>query len=261
MTTVRGMDDAELLRYSRHILLRHFDVDGQQRLRDARVLVVGVGGLGSPAAMYLATSGVGRLVLADADHVETSNLPRQPLHDDSRLGWNKAHSAAAAIHALNAGVAVEALSERLDADSLPGVVARVDVVLDCSDNLATRHAVNAACVAAATPLVSGAALGWEGQISVFDPARGGPCYACLYPMHDVREERACAVNGVAAPVVGTIGVLQALEALKLITGAGAPLRGELLVFDGLDAEFHRLRIPPRADCPVCSAAQASGSTG
>lgn len=255
------MDDTELLRYSRHILLRHMDVEGQERLRAACVLVVGLGGLGSPAAMYLATSGVGRLLLADADHVELSNLPRQPLHDASRIGWNKARSAVAALAALNAGVVVEAIEQRLDTDSLPHVVARADLVLDCSDNLVTRHAVNAACVANRKPLVSGAALGWEGQVAVFDPARGGPCYACLYPLHDAREERACAVNGVAAPVVGTIGVLQALEALKLIAGAGAVLRGELLVFDGLETDFHRLRVPRRPECPVCAVAQPSGSTG
>ena len=248
------MDDAELLRYSRHILMPRIDVDGEQRLRDSRVLVVGLGGLGSPAAMYLATSGVGTLLLADADHVELSNLPRQPLHDESRIGWSKAVSAAHAIRALNAGVTVEPIERRLDADNLPGFIGRVDIVLDCSDNLATRHAVNAACVSAAIPLVSGAALGWEGQVSVFDPARGGPCYACLHPVQDAREERACAVNGVAAPVVGTIGVLQALEAMKLITGAGTPLRGELLVFDALEAEFHRLHIPRRPDCPVCAGA-------
>ena len=246
------MDDADLLRYSRHILMPLIDVDGQQRLRDAKVLVVGLGGLGSPAAMYLATSGVGRLLLADADLVEISNLPRQPLHDESRIGWNKALSAASAICALNAGVVVEPLAQRLDADSLPVFVGQVDLVLDCSDNLSTRHAVNAACVAARKPLVSAASLGWEGQLSVFDPASGGPCYACLYPVRDAQEERACAVNGVAAPVVGAMGVLQALEALKLITGAGTPLRGELLVFDGLDGEFHRLRVPRRPDCPVCA---------
>jgi molybdopterin-synthase adenylyltransferase len=245
------MDDADLLRYSRHILLPHIDVEGQQRLREASVLVVGLGGLGSPAAMYLATSGVGRLLLADADRVESSNLPRQPLHDESRIGWNKAFSAAAALRALNAGAAVEPFALRLDAGLLSPLLARVDVVLDCSDNLATRHAVNAACVAAGKALVSGAALGWEGQLSVFDPTRGGPCYACLYPVQDAREERACAVNGVAAPVVGTIGMLQALEALKIITGAGTPLRGELLVFDGLDGEFHKLRVPRRPGCPVC----------
>ncbi len=245
------MDDTELLRYSRHILLPRIDVDGQQRLRDACVLVVGLGGLGSPAAMYLATSGVGRLLLADADHVELSNLPRQPLHDESRIGWNKAVSAAAALCALNAGVVVEALEQRLDAASLPALLARVDLVLDCSDNYATRYAVNAACISAGKALVSGAALGWEGQLSVFDPARGGPCYACLYPVQSAREERACAVNGVAAPVVGTIGVLQALEAVKLITGAGSALRGELLVFDGLESDFHRLKIPRRPDCPAC----------
>ena len=246
------MDDAELLRYSRHILLPQIDIEGQQRLRDARVLVVGLGGLGSPAAMYLASSGVGMLLLADPDHVELSNLQRQPLHQESHIGWSKARSAAAAIAALNTGVTVEPIEARLDAATLPAVLERVDLALDCSDNYATRYALNAACIGARKPLVSGAALGWEGQLSVFDPARAGPCYACLYPVQDAREERACAVNGVAAPVVGTIGMLQALEALKLITGAGEPLIGELLVFDGLGTEFHRLRIPRRADCPACS---------
>ncbi|MFM7274243.1 MAG: HesA/MoeB/ThiF family protein [Gammaproteobacteria bacterium] len=246
------MDDEELLRYSRHILLPEIDVEGQERLRRARVLVVGLGGLGSPAVMYLAASGVGTLLLADPDRVELSNLQRQVLHSTPRVGLSKPASAAEAIRALNPGVTVVPIEARLDAASLPGWLAGCDLALDCSDNLATRYALNAACVAAGVPLVSAAALGWEGQVSVFDPRAGGPCYQCLHPQTEARDERACAVNGVASPVVGTIGVLQALEAFKILSGAGEPLRGELLVFDGLRAEFHRLRIPKRAACPACS---------
>lgn len=245
------MDDEELLRYSRHILLPDIDVEGQERLRRARVLVAGLGGLGSPAAMYLAASGVGTLVLADPDCVELSNLQRQVLHSTPRVGVPKPASAAAAIRALNPGVQVVPVDARLDAGNLPAWLAGCDLALDCCDNLATRYALNAACTAAGVPLVSAAAIGWEGQLAVFDPRRGGPCYQCLHPFTEAHEERACAVSGVAAPVVGTIGVLQALEAFKILSGAGEPLRGELLVFDGLRAEFHRLRVPRRADCPIC----------
>ena len=247
------MDDEELLRYSRHILLPEIDIEGQTRLRRARVLVAGLGGLGSPAAMYLAASGVGTLVLADPDCVELSNLQRQVLHSTPRVGVPKPVSAAEAIAALNPGVQVVPVQERLDAGNLPAWLAGCDLALDCCDNLATRYAVNAACAAAGVPLVSAAALGWEGQLAVFDPRQGGPCYQCLYPVTEAREERACAVNGVAAPVVGAIGLLQALEAFKILSGAGETLVGELLVFDGLRSEFHRLRVPKRTGCPVCSA--------
>jgi adenylyltransferase/sulfurtransferase len=246
------MDDRQLLRYSRHLLLPEIDLAGQQRLLEARVLVLGLGGLGSAAVLYLAASGVGCLLLADADAVELSNLQRQVLHTTERIGSAKTTSAALAVAALNPDVRTIEITARLDRDALVPLLADVDLALDCSDNYATRHALNAACFAARVPLVSAAALGWEGQLGVFDPRRGGPCYRCLHPETAAREERACAVNGVAAPVVGTMGVLQAVEALKLLTGAGEPLVGTLLVFDALAGDFHRLRFPARPDCPVCS---------
>ena len=248
------MDDEELLRYSRHLLLPEIDVAGQQRLRAARVLVVGLGGLGSAAALYLAASGVGRLLLADGDRVELSNLARQVLHTSARVGWLKTASAAAAIAEQNPGVETVQVAERLAADTLAPLLADCDLALDCSDNYATRYALNDACFAARVPLVSAAALGWEGQLAVFDPRRGGPCYRCIYPDSTAVEERACATEGVAAPVVGTMGLLQALEAMKLLCGAGASRGGELLVFDGLGTDFRRLRVPRREDCPVCAGA-------
>jgi adenylyltransferase/sulfurtransferase len=246
------MDDEQLLRYSRHLLLPEIDVEGQEKLLAARVLVVGLGGLGSAAVPYLAASGVGTLLLADGDAVELSNLQRQVLHTTARLGRRKTASAAEAVAALNPGVSTVEVDARLDTAALDELLADVDVALDCSDNYATRHALNLTCFAARVPLVSAAAIGWEGQLSVFDPRRGGPCYQCLHPRSAVEEERACAVNGVAAPVVGTLGVLQAVETIKLLTGAGTPLTGTLLVFDALAGEFHRLRLAARPDCPVCA---------
>lgn len=246
------MDDRELLRYSRHIVLPEIDVAGQERLGRARVLVLGLGGLGCAAAQYLAASGVGCLVLADADRVELSNLARQVLHAESRLGWPKTDSAAAALAGINPHIACVSLAARLDAGSLPAALVGCDVALDCSDNFATRYALNEACFAATVPLVSAAALGWEGQLAVFDPRTGGPCYRCLYPDQTVVEDRACATNGIASPVVGTMGVLQAVEVLKLLIGAGTPLTAGLLVFDALAGEFHRLVLSRRSDCPVCA---------
>jgi len=245
------MDDAELLRYSRHLVLPEIDVAGQERLRAACVLVLGLGGLGCAAAQYLAASGVGRLLLADADRVELSNLARQVLHTGARIGMQKTASAAAAIGQLNPGVACETFDTRMDAALLPPLLARCDLALDCSDNYATRYALSDACFAAGVPLVSAAALGWEGQLAVFDPRAGGPCYRCLYPDASALEDRACATNGIASPVVGTMGLLQAVEALKLLVGAGTPLGGELLVFDALAMDFHRLRLRRRAGCAGC----------
>lgn len=246
------MDDEQLLRYSRHLLLPEIDLEGQEKLLAARVLVVGLGGLGSAAVPYLAASGVGTLLLADGDAVELSNLQRQVLHTTARLGRRKTASAAEAVAALNPGVCTVEIDARLDAAALGELLTGVDVALDCSDNYATRYALNLACFANRVPLVSAAAIGWEGQLSVFDPRRGGPCYQCLHPRSAAQEERACAVNGVAAPVVGTLGVLQAVETIKLLTGAGTPLTGTLLVFDALAGEFHRLRLPARPDCAVCA---------
>lgn len=246
------MNDEQLLRYSRHLLLPEIDVDGQQRLLDATVLVVGLGGLGSPAALYLAASGVGRLLLADADQVELSNLQRQILHRTATVGWTKTASAIATLAALDPGVRTEAITARVDAELLARVLPGVDLVLDCSDNYATRYALNDACFAQRVPLVSGAAVRWEGHLAVFDPRAGGPCYACLYPDRDAVEDLACARNGVAAPVVGTLGVLQALQAIKLLSGAGTVRPGVLQVFDGLALEWHSLRFAQRPGCPVCA---------
>ncbi|MBP6381157.1 MAG: molybdopterin-synthase adenylyltransferase MoeB [Pseudomonadales bacterium] len=247
------MNDEELLRYSRHILLPELDVAGQQKLLDASMLVVGLGGLGSPVALYLGASGVGRLVLADDDRVELSNLQRQVIHATARVGQGKAVSAAASLQALNPGVRTEVVAQRIDAAGLDRLVPAVSVVLDCSDNSATRRAINAACRRHRVPLVSAAALGWEGQLAVFDArVAGSACYQCLYPGGVGEDATSCAHNGIAAPVVGAMGVLQALQALKLVTGAGEVVAGELLVFDGLALDFHRLRVRPRPDCPVCA---------
>ena len=246
------MNDEDLLRYSRHLLLPELDVAGQQKLLDARVLIIGLGGLGSPAAMYLAGSGVGSLLLADGDVVELSNLQRQIIHDTPSIGQSKPASAAAAIRRLNPGVKTVPIESRLDDSTLRGLLPGLSLVLDCSDNVASRYAINDACMAAGVPLVSGAALGWEGQLAVFDPRdASSPCYRCLYPDQDVTEQRSCAVNGIAAPVVGVIGVLQALQALKVIVGVGDDLVGVLLVFDALALEWHRLRVKRKADCPAC----------
>lgn len=246
------MNDEELLRYSRHILLPAIDVAGQQRLIDARVLIVGLGGLGSPAALYLAASGVGRLLLVDADRVELSNLQRQVIHGSGRIGACKTESAAAALGDLNPGVRVETFACRADAELLDRLLPHVDLVLDCCDNGPSRRAINAAARRHRVPLVSAAAIGWEGQLAVFDPrVPGSACYECLYPDAGDEAAGACAHNGIAAPVVGTMGVLQALQALKLLCGAGSVVAGELLVFDGLALDFHRLRIARRTDCPGC----------
>lgn len=249
------MDDEELLRYSRHLLLPEIDVGGQQRLLDASVLVLGLGGLGSAAALYLAASGVGRMVLADGDRVELSNLQRQVLHATPDLGRRKSASAAAAIRALNPGVQTVEIDARLDEAALDRWVPTVSLVLDCSDNYATRYAVNRACFRHARPLVSAAAIRWEAQLCVFDPSdSASPCYRCLYPDEDAQSDESCTGNGVASPVVGMVGVLQALQAIKYLAGVGDRLIGELLVFDGLGMDWHRLRVRRRADCAVCGTA-------
>ncbi len=246
------MNDEQLLRYSRHILLPAIDVAGQQRLLDARVLIVGLGGLGSPAALYLAASGVGRLLLVDADRVELSNLQRQIIHSHARIGEHKTASAAAGVGALNPGVDVETFATRADTALLDRLVPGADLVLDCCDSAASRRVLNAATRRHRVPLVSAAAIGWEGQLAVFDSRESGAaCYECLYPDAGDDPAAACAHSGIAAPVVGTMGVLQALQAIKLICNAGTVVAGELLVFDGLALDFHRLRIGRRAGCPGC----------
>lgn len=244
------MNDDQLLRYSRHILLEDIGIEGQQRILGGHVLVVGAGGLGSPVALYLGGAGVGQITIADGDRVDLTNLQRQVAHRLSRVGQPKAQSAARSIAEINPDVQVHPLGERVDAATLAPLVRRADVVVDCSDNFATRHAINAACVQAGKPLVSGAAIGFDGQASVYD-ARTGPCYACVFPPEAAFEEAQCATMGVFAPLVGIIGTLQAAEALKLLCGAGTPAAGRLLMLDGRSMEWSEVRVPRDPACPVC----------
>jgi adenylyltransferase/sulfurtransferase len=244
------MDDAQLLRYSRQIMLPEIDVEGQQRLRDASVLVIGLGGLGSAAAMYLAAAGVGRLELVDDDQVDLSNLQRQIAHTTAAIGQPKVTSARQTLEALNPEVEIACHAERLADGALTRAVARADLVLDCSDNFATRFAVNAACHVAGRPLVSGAAIRWEGQVAVFGATPDAACYRCLYHDEGVEDMR-CSENGVAAPLVGIIGSMQALEALKLACNTGDSLSNRLLVFDGLRMNWRELRLQRDPACPVC----------
>ncbi|MDR2261341.1 MAG: HesA/MoeB/ThiF family protein [Azoarcus sp.] len=245
------MDDAQLLRYSRHILLDELGVEGQARLLRAHALIVGAGGLGSPAALYLAGAGVGTLTLADGDTVDASNLQRQILHTEARIGQAKAASGAAALTAFNAGVRVMPVLERLDGAALEARVAAADVVLDCSDNFATRYAINRACVRGKKPLVSGAATRFSGQVSVFDLSRASPCYHCLFPDGPYTEDERCAVTGVFAPLTGIVGSLQAAEALKILAGIGASLSGRLLSIDALTQTFRTISFNRDPACPVC----------
>ena len=248
------LTDNELLRYSRQILLPQIDVDGQLRLTDSRVLIVGLGGLGAPVALYLAAAGVGELHLADFDTVDLTNLQRQIIHDSDSVGVSKVDSAIARLTAINPDVKLVAHRQALDADSLDAAVAAVDLVLDCCDNFGTREAVNAACVAAKKPLVSGAAIRLEGQLSVFDLRREeSPCYHCLYG-HGSEAELTCSEAGVVGPLVGLVGSLQALEALKLLAGFGEPLVGRLLLIDALGSRFRELRVKRDPQCAVCGAA-------
>jgi molybdopterin-synthase adenylyltransferase len=246
------MNDDQLLRYSRHILLDELGVEGQQRLLDGHALVIGAGGLGSPVAYYLGTAGVGRLTVVDHDTVDLTNLQRQIIHDLSRVGQPKAASAARSIAAINPEVQVQALCERADEARLHELVATADVVLDCSDNFATRQAVNRACVAHGRPLVAGAAIRFDGQISVYDPRdAASPCYACVFPPEEPFEEVRCATMGVFAPLVGIIGSMQAAEALKLLAGVGSSLAGRLQMLDARHMEWTEIRIARHAECPVC----------
>ncbi|KTC24345.1 molybdopterin-synthase adenylyltransferase [Pseudomonas putida] len=250
------LNDEELLRYSRQILLAQVDIDGQLRLKGSRVLIVGLGGLGSPVALYLAAAGVGELHLADFDTVDLTNLQRQVMHDTAAVGLSKVDSAMARLQAINPQVALVAHRQALDDDSLAQAVGAVDLVLDCCDNFATREAVNAACVAAGKPLVSGAAIRLEGQLSVFDPRNPlSPCYHCLYG-HGSEAELTCSEAGVLGPLVGLVGSLQALEALKLLAGFGEPLVGRLLLVDALGTRFRELRVKRDPACSVCGAGHA-----
>jgi len=251
------MDDNQLLRYSRHILLPEIGIEGQEKLLAGHALVIGAGGLGSPAAMYLASAGVGRITLADGDSVDLTNLQRQILHTTAAVGRAKAYSGKDTLAELNPEVAVAAIPERLEGDRLAEVVASADIVLDCSDNFATRHAVNRACVKYRKPLVSGAGVRFDGQVSVFDLRDGAaPCYNCLFPEDTEAEETRCAVMGVFAPLTGIIGAVQAAEALKLLAGAGESLNGRLLLFDCLRMEWRSVRLAKDPACKVCSKASA-----
>jgi adenylyltransferase/sulfurtransferase len=246
------MDDQQLLRYSRHILLPELGVDAQQRFAAARVLIVGAGGLGCPAAQFLAAAGVGHLTLGDPDRVDLTNLQRQTLFATADVGTPKAEAAAARLAAINPEVKVDARVARLEGEALAQAVPAADVVLDCSDNFATRHAVNRACVAAGVPLVSGAAIRFDGQVAVFDPRiPGTPCYHCLFGEGEAIEETRCATMGVFAPLTGIIGATQAAEALKLLARVGTSLAGRLLLFDALAMEWREVRIPRDPSCPVC----------
>jgi len=248
------VNDDQLLRYSRHILLDEVGIEGQQRLVDAHVLVVGAGGLGSPVALYLAASGVGHISIADHDVVDITNLQRQIAHTTARVGQTKVDSASQAMLALNPEVRVTALPHKLDAAQLDALVPTVQVVVDCCDNFETRQAVNAACVKHQVPLVSGAALRMDGQLAVYDARDDkSPCYACIFPPDQVPEEVRCATMGVLAPLVGVIGTMQAMETVKLITGMGSRLTGRLLMLEGRGMEWNDVRLQRNMACPVCGA--------
>jgi adenylyltransferase/sulfurtransferase len=245
------VNDEQLLRYSRQIMLPQVDVAGQEKILNAQVLVVGLGGLGCPVAMYLAAAGVGHLVLADFDEVDLTNLQRQIAHHQSDIGRPKVESARDKIHQLNPATQVTALHKKLDEAELEQQVAAADIVVDCTDNFSIRHAINRACVTNTTPLVSGAAIRLEGQVAVFDPRREGtPCYRCLYAL-DNDENLSCSESGVLAPLVGIIGSVQALEALKLLADFGEPLAGKLLLLDATTMEWRSLKLPRDPACPVC----------
>ena len=246
------MDDRQLLRYGRHILLEEIGIEGQERLLGATALIVGAGGLGSPAALYLAAAGVGTLLLADGDTVDASNLQRQILHREQSIGRPKVESGQATLAGLNPEVRVVPIGERLTGQALAAAVAQSQVVLDCSDNFATRHAVNRACVEARVPLVSGAAIRFDGQLAVFDSrSADSPCYHCVFPETDSPEEVRCAVMGVFAPLTGIVGTMQAAEALKLLGGFGRPATGRLLLIDSRTLQIDSVTLARDPHCPVC----------
>lgn len=247
------MDDQTLLRYSRHIMLPEVDIEGQERLRSAHALIIGAGGLGSPAALYLAAAGVGRITIVDADHVELSNLQRQIAHQQASIGQNKAASAKASMQALNSDCRITALETHAEGEALEQLVAAADVVLDCTDRFSSRYAINAATQKVGVPLVSGAAIRFSGQLAVFSPRDPNcPCYACLYPPDDMGDEAlGCAESGVMAPLVGLIGCFQAVEAFKLLSGAGQTHQG-LATFDGLRGQWRHFNVPRDPACTVCS---------
>ena len=244
------MDEKQFDRYARQIRLPQIDEQGQQKILDSSALIVGMGGLGSPAAMYLAAAGIGKLVISDYDMVETSNLQRQIIHLDRSIGENKVDSAQATIEALNPDCKVETIGYQLDGDELKSTIDRVDIVLDCTDNFPTRFEVNRYCVTTKTPLVSGAAIRLEGQIMNYQPGVKSPCYQCLYTKVYENAET-CEMEGVLGPVVGVIGTMQALQTLLILTGQGEPLIGKLLLLDAASMEWQGVKQPRNPACPVC----------
>ena len=255
------MNDEQLLRYSRHILLDEIGIEGQEKLLASHVLIIGAGGLGSPVALYLGAAGVGRITLVDHDRVDATNLQRQIAHTLDRIGEFKADSVVKAVAALNPDVKVIPVTELANDSLLDRLVGEVDLVLDCTDNFATRHAINRACVKHAKPLVSGAAIRFDGQVTVYDPrSAASPCYACIFPESDVLEETRCAAMGVFAPLVGIIGTVQAAEALKLLCGIGQALTGRLLMLDGRNMEWHAMKLMRNQACSVCAGTTPASSS-
>jgi molybdopterin/thiamine biosynthesis adenylyltransferase len=248
----QGVNDAQLLRYSRHIFLDELGIEGQQKLLASHALIIGAGGLGSPVALYLGSAGVGRITVVDHDTVDATNLQRQIAHTLADIGQPKARSIQQSIAAINPDVQVNVISQRADDESLNDLVEHADVVLDCTDNFATRHAINRACVQHDKPLVSGAAIRFDGQVTVYDPRNAqSPCYACVFPETATLEEAQCATMGVFAPLVGIVGSMQAAEALKLLTGVGQALTGRLLMLDARSMTWSDIKMPRNADCSVC----------
>ncbi len=250
------MDDHQLLRYSRHILLPQIDIAGQEKLDQSHVLIIGAGGLGSPAAMYLAASGIGHLTICDSDRVDLTNLQRQIIHDSGSIGLAKVQSAKQSLAGINPRINVTAVQQHVDAQKLSGIVPQVDAVIDASDNFNTRHQVNQACVTYKKPLISGAAIRFDGQISVFDLRRtASPCYHCLFPIDGEPQDMPCATMGVFSPLVGIIGSMQAAETIKILLGIGESLNGRLQLLDGLTMNWRSIRLHKDPACPVCHSHQ------
>ena len=245
-------NDEQLLHYSRQIMLPHFGVEAQQKLHDSHVVIIGVGGLGSPAAMYLSASGIGSLTLVDFDHVDNSNLQRQIVHNTSSIGESKVSSARKTLQALNPEVSIHCVDKKLSADELSALITNRDCVIDATDNFNTRFMINQVCVEQRVPLVSAAAIQYEGQISVFDlRSEDSPCYACLYPDTEAEENTNCSDNGILAPMVGILGSMQALEAIKLICDIGDTLQNRLMILDALSMQWRTMRLKRDEHCPVC----------
>jgi molybdopterin/thiamine biosynthesis adenylyltransferase len=246
------VDDHQLLRYSRHILLPQIDIAGQEKLDQSHVLIIGAGGLGSPAAMYLAASGIGHLTICDGDQVDLTNLQRQIIHDSGSIGLAKVQSAKQSLARINPGINITTVQQHVDAEKLSEIVPQVDAVIDASDNFSTRHQVNQACVTYKKPLISGAAIRFDGQVSVFDLRHpGSPCYHCLFPIDGEPQDMPCATMGVFSPLVGIIGSMQAAETIKILLGIGESLNGRLQLLDGLTMNWRSIKLPKDPACPVC----------